>query len=123
MLALRKRREARAQVRLIRSEESERVAETGAVASVQEAEVTMPRELVDELWEAPNLERLARSYWRWLSRAFLGLIRVVYTDESRAVVLLHPRLRLLHLPRARVRDRARFRLRHLADRPRPARRP
>ena len=58
MLALRKRREARAQVRLIRSEESERVSETGAVASVQEAEVTMPRELVDELWEAPNLERL-----------------------------------------------------------------
>ena len=100
MLALRKRREARAQVRLIRSEESERVSETGAVASVQEAEVTMPRELVDQLWEAPNLERLARSYWRWLSRAFLGLIRVVYTDESRAVVLLHPRLRLLifHAP-------------------------
>ncbi len=101
MIALRQRSEqGPARVRLIRSEEAERVSETGAVASVQEAELTMPDELVAELWRAENLERLGRSYWRWLSRATLGLIRVVYTADSRDVVLLHPRLRLLtfHAP-------------------------
>jgi hypothetical protein len=84
----------------VRSAESERVPETGAVASVQDAEVTMPADLVAELWKAHNLERLARSYWRWLSRATLGLVRVVYSDDARAVVLVHPRLRLLtfHAP-------------------------
>jgi hypothetical protein len=84
----------------VSSGESERVPETGAVASVQEAEVTMPRDVVAQLWKPENLERLARSYWRWLSRATLGLIRVVYEPDSRAVVLLHPRLRLLtfHAP-------------------------
>jgi hypothetical protein len=35
-----------------------------------------------------NLERLARTYWKYLSRVSLGLIRVRYTDEERAVVLL-----------------------------------
>ncbi len=60
----------------------------------------MPRELVAELWKPEYLERLARSYWRWLSRATLGLIRVVYADRSRSVVLLSPRLPLLsfHAP-------------------------
>jgi hypothetical protein len=101
VIALRqKRREPLARVRLTGSGESERVAETGAVASVQEAEVTIPRDLVEPLWTAENLERLARSYWRWLSRATLGLIRVVYEPDSRAVVFVHPRLRLLtfHAP-------------------------
>jgi hypothetical protein len=96
MIALgHKRGEQGAEVRLLRSAESERVAETGAIASVQEAEMTIPRQTVEELWRPENLERLARSYWRWLSRATLGLIRVVYTPESRSVVLLHRRLRLL----------------------------
>jgi hypothetical protein len=100
VIALRRTREPRARVRLVSARESERVPETGAVASVQEAEVTIPRALVERLWTAENLERLARSYWRWLSRVTLGLIRVVYEPEARAVVLLHPRLRLLtfHAP-------------------------
>ena len=100
MIALRRKRAGPAVVRLLRSEETERVSETGAVASVQEAEVTMPRELVAELWKPQYLERLARSYWRWLSRATLGLIRVVYSEDSRSVVLLSPRLPLLgfHAP-------------------------
>jgi hypothetical protein len=87
-------------VRLIRAEEAERAPATGAVASVQEAEVTLRPELLDELWKPEYLERLARSYWRYLSRATLGLVRVVYGPDYRAVVLLHRRLSLLrfHAP-------------------------
>jgi hypothetical protein len=97
---LSRNRTDRARVRLIRSAESERVPETGAVTSVQEAEVTMPRELVAELWEPEYLARLARAYWAWLSRVTLGLIRVVYGPDSRQVVLLSRRLPLLtfHAP-------------------------
>ncbi len=101
MIALLSRnRTDRARVRLIRSAESERVPETGAVTSVQEAEVTMPRELVAELWKPEYLARLARAYWAWLSRVTLGLIRVVYGPDSRQVVLLSRRLPLLtfHAP-------------------------
>lgn len=84
----------------MRAEEAERVAETGAVGSIQEAEVTMPKELVAEIWKPEYLERLARSYWAWLSRATLGLVRVVYTEDSRSAVLLSRRLPLLtfHAP-------------------------
>jgi len=100
VILLRNRGRPRAQVRLIRAEEAERVSETGAVGSVQEAELTMPHELVAEIWKPEYLERLARSYWAWLSRATLGLVRVVYTDDSRSAVLLTRRLPLLtfHAP-------------------------
>ncbi len=84
-----------ASVQIVRSRESERVPETGAVASVQEARVTVPRELLDELWSPRYLERLGRSYWRWISRVTLSLIRVVYEPDSRSVVLLSRRLPLL----------------------------
>jgi hypothetical protein len=97
---LRHRRPGPARVRLISSGETERVPETGAVASVQEADVTMPSELVAQLWKREYLERLARAYWAWLSRVTLGLIRVVYGPNSRQVVLLSRRLPLLtfHAP-------------------------
>ena len=101
MLIARRRRDAGlAKVRLARPEEAERVSETGAAGSIQEAEVTMPAGLVAEIWRPEYLERLARSYWRWLSRATLGLVRVVYGDDSRSVVLLTRRLPLLqfHAP-------------------------
>ncbi len=101
MILLQRRRTTPARVRLVHAEESERVSETGAVSSVQEAEVTMPRERFDQLWKPENLERLARSYWRWLSYVTLGLIRVVYTEDSRTAVLLSRHLPLLsfHAPR------------------------
>jgi hypothetical protein len=101
VIALQSRnRAARARVNLIRSEETERVSETGALASVQEADVTMPAELVAELWKAEYLERLARAYWAWLTRVTLGLIRVVYARDSRQIVLLSRRLPMLtfHAP-------------------------
>ena len=84
-----------ASVRLITSGESERVPATGAVASVQEAELTLPPRLLDRLWTPASLERLARAYWRYLNRVTLGLVRVAYGPDYRAVVLLHRRLVLL----------------------------
>lgn len=84
-----------ASVRLISADESERVPQTGAVASVQEAEVTLPRAILDEIWRPEYLERLARAYWLHLNRVTLGLIRVVYAEHSRAAVLLTRHLPLL----------------------------
>ncbi len=68
---------------------------TGAVRSVQAADLELPEDAVAAIWTPAHLERLARTYWRFLSRATLGLIRVIYTDDERYIVLLHPRLRLL----------------------------
>ncbi len=95
MALLRTKSGRSASVELVRAEEAERVPETGAVASVQEARVTVRRELLDELWSPPYLERLGRSYWRWISRVTLSLIRVVYEPDARSVVLLTRRLPLL----------------------------
>jgi hypothetical protein len=74
--------------------------QTGAVRSVQSAEVVLPADRIDALWSPLYLERLARTYWRFLSRATLGFVRVFYTDRERFVCLLHPRLKLLtfHAP-------------------------
>ena len=54
-----------------------------------------PREALEARWRADHLERLARSYWRFLARISLGFLRVVYAADSRTVVLLVPALRLL----------------------------
>jgi len=68
---------------------------TGAVRSVQTAEVLLPADRIDGLWSPLYLERLARTYWRFLTRATLGLVRVFYTDRERFVCLLSPRIKLL----------------------------
>jgi hypothetical protein len=70
-------------------------AETGAVRSVQEADLLIEPGDLDEIWTPMHLERLARTYWRFLTRVTLGLIRVRYSDEGRSVVLLGAPLRLL----------------------------
>jgi hypothetical protein len=87
-------------VRLLGSDEVERVPQTGAVHSTQRAEVTMPAEMLDQLWRPEYLEHLARSYWRHLRRVTLGLVRIVYGERSRTAVLISPRLPLLrfHAP-------------------------
>ena len=61
---------------------------SGAVRSIQAADITMPESEIVEIWDPMHLERLARTYWKYLSRVTLGLIRVVYTPTERAVVLL-----------------------------------
>jgi hypothetical protein len=60
----------------------------GAVRSVQAADLTLPAAELDAIWTPAQLERLARTYWRFLTRVTLGLIRVAYTERERFVVLL-----------------------------------
>lgn len=61
---------------------------SGAVRSIQAADVDLPEPELDELWSAASLERLARTYWWYLSRVTLGLVRVHYREDERAVVFL-----------------------------------
>jgi hypothetical protein len=70
-------------------------ARTGAMRSVQAAEVSMPDSALRELWSPMYLERLARTYWRFLTRVTLGLVRVRYSQTERSVVLVGLRLKLL----------------------------
>jgi hypothetical protein len=62
--------------------------ERGAVRSIQAAEVSLPEAELEAIWNPMHLERLARTYWKYLSRVTLGLIRVAYTPTERAVVLI-----------------------------------
>jgi hypothetical protein len=82
-------------VRLLPDPRSGGIPRTGAVASIQEAHLSVPLAAL-EAWSRPDhLEHLAHSYWRFLSRISLGLLRVVYAPDSQAVVLIIPALRLL----------------------------
>ena len=90
---MRKRRDP-ARVKLIRAPES-RWEPGGPVTSRQEAEITLPRRELERIWNPEYLERLARTYWRWLSKISLGLLRVVYTPNSRRIVFLTPPFTLL----------------------------
>jgi len=60
----------------------------GSVRSIQAATVTTPEGQLEAIWTPTYLERLARTYWKFLSRVSLGLIRVEYTETERRVVLL-----------------------------------
>jgi hypothetical protein len=59
------------------------------VQSVQTARLALARTDLDRLWAPVNLENLARTYWRFLSKATLGFVRVVYTERERSVMFLH----------------------------------
>ncbi len=98
LLVARRRRRTRslpAQAAIVSPPRSTVIAQDGAVRSVQSAELTLARASLDRLWSAENLENLARTYWRFLSRVTLGLIRVVYSPDDRRVVLLFRPLTLL----------------------------
>jgi hypothetical protein len=84
-----------ATIELLPEPEAKRISATGSVASIQEAEVSMPAVLLTRLWQPESLERLASGYWRYLTRASLGLFRVVYGEGSPTVVLGLPWLGLL----------------------------
>lgn len=88
------RRRARARVRIVHVPQSP-AAEDGSVGSRQVAEVTLPRSELERVWSAEYLERLARTYWSFLTRFSLGLLRVLYSEDSREVVLLRRPLVLL----------------------------
>jgi len=78
----------------------------GAVRSIQAANVDMPADELLALWKPVNLERLARTYWKFLSRVTLGIIRVTYTQQERAVVVIGRPLVLLrfHAPEYEITD-------------------
>jgi hypothetical protein len=69
--------------------------DTGAVCSVQRADLLLDADALAEIWTPAHLERLARTYWRFLTRVTLGLIQVRYTERERYVVLLISPLKLL----------------------------
>jgi len=68
--------------------------------------VTLPAAVVHSVWRPEYLERLARAYWRYLTRISLHLLRVVYTADSRSVVVLFRPFVLLrfHAPEYEVAD-------------------
>src|SRR5947209_11603409 len=92
--ALERRRTARARVSIVGKPQNSS-APDGSVTTKQVAEITLPRGELDSIWNAEYLERLARTYWRFLTRMSLGLMRVLYAPDTRAIVLITSPLRLL----------------------------
>ncbi len=90
LLGVRQRRRLHspAQAAIVSPPRSTVIARDGAVRSVQAAELTLDGAQLERLWTPENLENLARTYWRFLSRVTLGLIRVVYGADERSVVFL-----------------------------------
>ncbi len=84
---LERRRLARARVKILHVPVSE-YAPDGAIGSKQAAELTLPREELERVWSPVYLERLARTYWSFITRFSLGVLHVVYGDSSREVVVL-----------------------------------
>ena len=82
-----KQREARARVSVVKHPETDSNTD-GSVTSRNIADVTVPTNELQRIWNTENLERLARTYWRFLTRVSLGLIRVEYGPDSREVVLV-----------------------------------
>ena len=81
------RRRARGQVKIIHEPQTA-ASEDSGVGSRQVAHVTVPRAELDKMWSPEYLERLARTYWSFLTRFSLGLLKVLYSEDSREVVLL-----------------------------------
>ena len=73
---------------LVSPEEHTTMDARGAVRSVQVADLTLPASVLRDLWSPMYLERLARTYWRFLTRWTLGLVRVKYDDDERAIVFV-----------------------------------
>jgi hypothetical protein len=82
-----RRRRAVARVNIVDVPQSGH-APDGSVSSKQTAEVTLPRTELDRIWTPEYLERLARTYWRFLHRVSLGLLRVLYSEDAREIALI-----------------------------------
>ncbi len=80
-------RQARARVQIIPVEQPPSERDEG-IGSKEVAEVTLPRSELERIWSPEYLERLARTYWHFLTRISLGVLRVLYTPDSREVVVL-----------------------------------
>src|SRR3954469_6633389 len=91
---VRRRREAAARVHIVGKPQNSS-APDGSVTTRQVADIYLPASELNSIWNVEYLERLARTYWRFLTRVSLGLIRVVYTPDSRQIVLLARPIKLL----------------------------
>jgi hypothetical protein len=80
---------------IARARESTVIARDGAVRSVQSAQLTLEANALERLWNPANLENLGRTYWLFLTRVTLGLIRVIYGEHTRSVVFIAKPLTLL----------------------------
>src|SRR3954467_3719476 len=90
----RTRREAAARVHIVGKPQNSS-SEDGSVTSRQVADIYLPESELDRIWNVEYLERLARTYWRFLTRVPLGLIRGKDHPQPRESVLLARPLKLL----------------------------
>ena len=81
------RRDARARVSIVGKPENSS-APDHSVTTKQVADITLPREELDRIWNVEYLERLAGTYWRFITRVSLGVLRVLYGPDSREIVVL-----------------------------------
>jgi len=72
-----------------------RDARSGTVYSIQTATLVTSTAQLESVWSPMHLERLARSYWSYMERFSLGVVRVAYDDRGRYVCLLSRRIVLL----------------------------
>jgi hypothetical protein len=77
------------------------IAPTGPASSVHEAELDLPSELGPSPFSQAFTERVAVAYWRFLSRAGLGLLRIRVGPVSEEVGLVLRRPVLLRFAPAR----------------------
>jgi hypothetical protein len=84
---LARHREVKARVSVVKQPETTSNPD-GSVTSRNIADITVPKTELQRIWKTEYLERLARTYWRFLTRVSLGLIRVCYGPDSREIVLL-----------------------------------
>jgi hypothetical protein len=63
-------------------------ASDGSATTCQEAEITVPRDLLERLWTPENLENLARTYWAFLIHVSRGLLKIRYGQDCREIVAL-----------------------------------
>jgi hypothetical protein len=97
LIFARRRRRERLPARavIVSPRKSTSIAQDGAVTSIQSAELTVSGEDLMRLWSPSNLENLASTYWRFLTRVTLGFVRVKYSETSRSVCFLIKPLTLL----------------------------
>jgi hypothetical protein len=96
---LSRRREIRARVQIIETPSGTQAPDR-SVTTRQVAAVTMARAELEPIWNAEYLERLARSYWSFLTRVSLGVLRVLYKPDTRDIVVFSRPFTLLsfHAP-------------------------
>jgi hypothetical protein len=91
----RRRRRLPASATILSARQSTRIDADGAVHSLQSARVRLPPAELERLWTPAQLENLGRTYWLFLTRVTVGLIRVLYSDDARSVVLVTRPITLL----------------------------